>query len=101
MHDFQGIFSLLLKTKALISNTANLALLLHSHSDVLAPLLRFLLTERTATTANFTVQRVKSHGTEFLSKSGLFFHMLEILNCVIIVTSSNDLSVTQAIFRSK
>lgn len=101
MHDFQGIFPRLLKTKALIFNIANQALLLHYHSDLLAPLLRFLLSERTATPANFTVQRVKSHGTEFLSKSGLFFYMIEILNCVSIVTSSNDLSVTRAIFSSK
>lgn len=90
----KAFFPLVLKTKALISNLAHLALLLHSHSDLLAPLLRFLLMERTATAANFTVQRLKSHRTEFLSKSELFFYMIEILNCVIIVTSSNDLSVT-------
>lgn len=35
---------------------------------------------------------VKSCETEFLSKSGLFFYMIEILNCVI-VTSSNDLKL--------
>lgn len=97
----KAFFSLLLKTKALISNLAHLALLFHSHPDLLAPLLRFLLMERTATAANFTVQRLKSYGTELLSKSGLFFYMIEILNCVIIVTNSNGLSVTWAIFSSK
>lgn len=82
MHDFQGIFSqLLLETKALISTVANLALLLHFHFDLLAWLLRFLLTEGTATAASFTVQRVKGLRTEFLSKSGLFCYMVEIVNC--------------------
>lgn len=37
----------------------------------------------------------KSHGTEFLSKSRLFFHMIETLDCIVIVTSSNDPSLTR------
>lgn len=59
MHDFHDIsplFFFFLKTKALISNMANLALLLHSCFNLLAPLLRFLLAGRMATTANFTFQ---------------------------------------------